>query len=1035
MLFTLEKCVTPLKPLMKNPLKLCIATVLGAMALILPAAAQPVLVTNAPAIGTFYLLSVHPSLPWPYDPFFGTLPVYFYDGAYWVDDTELLVEGGGGMMLNSSISPGGGSGSSLTFTNTCSGPTNFTITYQLSATNIPPYGTNDLWLEMKMATNNVAHLTIHTPTTNAPYDVFGTTNLSPHVLPLNLTNWMWLQRATGVDTNFVWTNITHCAGAWFQLGTMQDDDGDGMTSAYEGLVSNTSTNNSDTDGDGRADGQEFFFDGTNPRAFNPQRLAHFPFNDTNWLGSVGQTPLAVSNATSRDAWFSKALQIDNSGYSLLKFRTVEADLNANLLLHQGSIRFWFKSNWDTGTGTSKEARLIEVGTKGTGTTNGWWALYFSKTNGTEITFAAETNNAGATYLTATNSWRRYDWNQFVLNYTATNSALYLNSSLISTGLGVTLWPGATVRANGFRVGSDANGTNQAQGTFEDLEILNYPLSTNDIAQNFQTNRPPNAIADLKLWLKADAGIITNDAYARVSRWQDQSGSGNDATQSMMNLQPYFFTNALNERPIVRFLSNHFSFSGFLTGNAPAHAFLVLKATTNNPAADSGLWRFGSVGGNYPKAGGAVHESFGGGVPYVLGIFAEDISDYHIMDVAVVTNVSSTNWSLSYNGVTKDFRRSHTTSFASEPLLGNSGGSDFLGDIAELLLYRKVLTTVERQSIVNYLQAKYAVLPVPPVPNGLNALGISSNQVSLWWNADFLPAQNWIKIERSSGGGAFSEIGAVAGASFVDTNLVGGTVYTYRLRGSSDRASDSSYSTNITVTTPTTGANIPLANSVIWLKADCGTTRGTSGSLSNTMSTWLDQSGRANHALRAVVEELAAPEILSNGWNGRPVTRWGTALGTRLNLPRISDLTGGETFIAVKVITNRTGFSPSLWILGRHGTVYPPNDTDPRTLDYFGSTTPHEITSSVLTNRIFHLYNAASSNNYWSAQFNNETRVTSAINTVLFAPESASGPAIGWGGNGFIGEILEFVLFERVLSDPERTTVRNYFNSKYNLWTP
>ncbi|HEY0549182.1 MAG TPA: hypothetical protein VGF13_06235, partial [Verrucomicrobiae bacterium] len=202
---------------------------------LVPAQETPQVVNNAPASGTFYLLSVNPPLPFPFDPYFGALPVYSYDGVFFVDDSQvgdlqLQQNGfGGGMMLSSLPGPGGGGGTnSGPLTNICTGPTNFTVTYQLSTTNTPPYGTNDLWLEMTVATNNVASLIIHTPITNSFYDVFGTTNLSPNVLPLNQTNWVWLQRAPAASTNFLWTNIIPCA-AWFQLGTTNDSDADGLT--------------------------------------------------------------------------------------------------------------------------------------------------------------------------------------------------------------------------------------------------------------------------------------------------------------------------------------------------------------------------------------------------------------------------------------------------------------------------------------------------------------------------------------------------------------------------------------------------------------------------------------------------------------------------------------------------------------------------------------------------------------------------------------------------------------------------------------
>src|SRR5581483_5512798 len=42
---------------------------------------------------------------------------------------------------------------------------------------------------------------------------------------------------------------------------------------------------------------------------------------------------------------------------------------------------------------------------------------------------------------------------------------------------------------------------------------------------------------LQLWLKADAGITSNGNSGKVSYWADQSGNGNDATQSDSALQP------------------------------------------------------------------------------------------------------------------------------------------------------------------------------------------------------------------------------------------------------------------------------------------------------------------------------------------------------------------------------------------------------------------------------------------------------------------------------------------------------------------
>jgi hypothetical protein len=229
---------------------------------------QPV--ESAPAFGTFWL--VQQPVPYPFDPFFGQLPIYDIGGGiYLLDDSQLdysgmesggLLSGGGGMMTMSSESPpsfNGGTNYTGGTNLPCSGPTNFTVAYQFS--------TNGLRLDISLATNNVASIVIHAADTNA-YDVFGTTNLASLALSaLSQTNWVWLVRASGTATNFSWTNITPCE-AWFQAGTMTDGDADGLTTAYETLVSHTLPGNSDSDADGILDGVEVQY-ALNPNEADP----------------------------------------------------------------------------------------------------------------------------------------------------------------------------------------------------------------------------------------------------------------------------------------------------------------------------------------------------------------------------------------------------------------------------------------------------------------------------------------------------------------------------------------------------------------------------------------------------------------------------------------------------------------------------------------------------------------------------------------------------------------------------------------------
>jgi hypothetical protein len=63
---------------------------------------------------------------------------------------------------------------------------------------------------------------------------------------------------------------------------------------------------------------------------------------------------------------------------------------------------------------------------------------------------------------------------------------------------------------------------------------------------------------LQMWLRADAGVETHDYSesggdtADVSAWRDQSGQGNDVSQTTIANMPELVANGLNGNPVVRF---------------------------------------------------------------------------------------------------------------------------------------------------------------------------------------------------------------------------------------------------------------------------------------------------------------------------------------------------------------------------------------------------------------------------------------------------------------------------------------------------
>jgi hypothetical protein len=219
--------------------------------------------------------------------------------------------------------------------------------------------------------------------------------------------------------------------------------------------------------------------------------------------------------------------------------------------------------------------------------------------------------------------------------------------------------------------------------------------------------PPSAISGLQLWLEANAGITTNTA-AQISTWADQSGNTNNATQSNTNNQPLYVINALNSLPVVRFNptnSQYFNLPNLFNGTTQAEAFVVLRAAADMPGTSRALWQFGAIT-YYPDSGGNIVEDFGSTSLHTVGNPAQPLDQYHVYEVAS----QSGNWSAWINGMLQSSTTTNTYSTNVYPTLGNSGSYYFAGDVAEVLVFNRVLSADERDTVNGYLNLKYGMIP-------------------------------------------------------------------------------------------------------------------------------------------------------------------------------------------------------------------------------------------------------------------------------------------------------------------------------------
>ena len=129
-----------------------------------------------------------------------------------------------------------------------------------------------------------------------------------------------------------------------------DSDQDGLSDQDEMLVWQTNYLDPDTDFDGMPDGAEIA-NGTNPldaTVFNPSQLSRISFEDETLQTDQGKVPYLSRDIELRPS-FSAGNGYFAKDQSLLIYRVREEDGSLNINLREGSIKFWIKPNWSSGT--------------------------------------------------------------------------------------------------------------------------------------------------------------------------------------------------------------------------------------------------------------------------------------------------------------------------------------------------------------------------------------------------------------------------------------------------------------------------------------------------------------------------------------------------------------------------------------------------------------------------------------------------------------------------------------------------------------
>jgi hypothetical protein len=419
---------------------------------------------------------------------------------------------------------------------------------------------------------------------------------------------------------------------------------------------------------------------------------------------------------------------------------------------------------------------------------------------------------------------------------------------------------------------------------------------------------------LQLWLKADAGITTNSS-GEVTAWADQSGLGNNATQTNSAAAPSLELNALNGKPTLRFggdtrymdVADSASISSLASGATILAVLLYddltggyrcgVSKTVGNAPAPFDWWN------NAGSSGGDTYLWLGSGPGSTLTDF---ISTAPPPTGAYM--VLGFDWG---NGVVDQYLNNlgnGTFTYTGSPTDGGGplriGSRDDLvtqlkGNFAEVLIYQPPLDTADRNSVLSYLQTKWKlsfvqspVISIQTPTNGFTAPAQSTVSVSVA-ASDPNPGGTLSKVTLLSNG---ESVASWTQPPYnVSLSLVNpGAAVLTAVAADSLGASATSAPVSLTVT-GTAAVTQPTTNGLqVWLRADKGVLTNSSGLVTN----WTDQSGNGNDASQA--NTAAAPVWMANVINGEPALDFGSNALSNDQFLEISDT--GTAFLATSNFT-------------------------------------------------------------------------------------------------------------------------------------
>ncbi len=222
--------------------------------------------------------------------------------------------------------------------------------------------------------------------------------------------------------------------------------------------------------------------------------------------------------------------------------------------------------------------------------------------------------------------------------------------------------------------------------------------------NSQPVFTPLNLPNCKLWLDA-----TQTPLGAVATWNDLSGNSNNATQVTSIDRPVCSASQWNGLNALTFNGSQgmdLPSALYAIPNGNSTAFIVTNTALDTTFQRILNWQNG--GGSILFAGfqpssGVI--SYGNGSAPTIGSITK--SNMNI----IIGRISGTTQGVSINGGAEANNASYTNALATSAFIGgiSPGNQPLIGDIGELLIYNRTLSSVEIAAVDSYLRNKWSIV--------------------------------------------------------------------------------------------------------------------------------------------------------------------------------------------------------------------------------------------------------------------------------------------------------------------------------------